>query len=465
MPREAKPSLRKRGGLWYARVPVLGGGRREVSLQTGDKRVAQAKLRHVVLEASGQRPLGRLTIAEYAARWLPERMAQIRSGADEERWLRLHVLPALGEVVLEELTPPKVADWIRGLRDEGLSARSVRNAHGVLSAVLGHARFHGALLTNPAKDLPRGVLPTVGRSKRPAYRPHEASALVYDARIEWSRRVVYAIAAFTGCRPGEAAGRRWRDLEAREPMRALRIATQWNDAPLKGARDEDSAERLVPVHPDLDRILDAWRRVGWERHFGRLPTSDDFIVPGTLDASAPMTRNQLTKAHARDVARIGLDVGAGAGLHSMRRFFVSAARNAGADAADIAEVTHRPKGDVLEDAYTRRSWETLCAVVKHIELRRDEGAEVVHLPFAAAGSGGCSGGPGSEAPEITRENGGGAGNRTACHAKTSEKTQSTRAVASSESLVFSDVSQTYPQVGGHPPTVDALALLGVLRVV
>jgi len=411
MPREAKPSLRKRRGIWYALIPLGGGKRREVSLRTGDKREAQAKLRDEAEIARGERPLGKLTLAEYAERWLPERMSQIRSGADEERWLRLHVLPRLGEHVLGELTPPDVAAWVRSLRDDGLAARSVRNAHGALAAMLGHATFHGAILTNPARHLPRGVLPAIGRSKRPAYRAHEASTLVYDPRIEWPRRVVYAIAAFTGCRPGEACGRRWRDLEAREPMRALRIATQWNDAPLKGSRDEDTAERLVPVHPELDRILDEWRRVGWERHHGRIPRADDWIVPGDIGGTVPLTRNQATKAHARDLARVGLELDAGAGLHSMRRFFVSTARNAGADAADIAEVTHRPKGDVLEDAYTRRSWEALCSVVERIQLRRDEGAEVVRLPLVAAVSVGCSVGSETEASEITTEKGGGAGNR------------------------------------------------------
>lgn len=466
MPREAKPSLRKRRGVWYARVPVAGGGRREVSLRTGDKREAQAKLRDVALVAAGEVPPGRLTLAEYAStKWLPERVTQIRSGADEERWLRLHVLPRLGDHVLGELTPPDVAAWVRSLRDDGLAARSVRNAHGVLVAMLGHATFHGAILTNPARHLPRGVLPTIGRSKRPAYRAHEVSTLVYDERIDWPRRVVYAIAAFTGCRPGEACGRRWRDLEAREPMRALRIATQWNDAPLKGSRDEDTAERLVPVHPELEAVLDAWRRIGWERHHGRIPTADDFIVCGDIAGTRPFTANQIVKAHRRDLGRVGLDADAGAGLHSMRRSFVTMARAAGADAADIAEVTHRPKGDVLEASYTRRSWETLCSVVARIELRRDEGAEVIRLPLAAAGSGGCSGGSETEVSETTTEKGGGAGNRTASARETLAFPVIRAVRGPSESPTFPEVSESCPQGGGQPPRDSVLALLGVLRVV
>lgn len=465
MPRDAKPSLRKRRGIWYARVPVAGGGRREVSLRTGDKREAQAKLRDVALVAAGEVPPGLLTLAAYAATWLPERTEQIRSAADEERWLRLHVLSRIGDRVIGELTPPDVAAWVRSLRDAGLAARSVRNAHGVLVALLGHAKFHSVILSNPAKDLPRGMLPTIGRSKRPAYRVHEVSTLVYDSRIDWSRRIVYAIAAFTGCRPGEACGRRWRDLEAREPMRALRITTQWNDAPLKGSRDEDNAERLVPVHPELDRILDEWRRIGWEKCHGRLPRADDWIVPGDIAGTVPLTRHQVTKAHARDLARVGLELDAGAGLHSLRRSFVTMARAAGADAADIAEVTHRPKGNILEDAYTRRSWETLCSVVARIELRRDEGAEVIRLPLAAAGSGGYPGGSETEVSETTTEKGGGSG----CPSVSMRETLAFPAIRAvrgpSESPAFTEVSESRPQSGGQPPRDSVLVLLGVLRVV
>jgi len=400
VPREVKGALRKRGRLYYALIPLGDGRRREEATGTGDKREALAYLRRRVAEVTGgELPLGRLTVAAYSERWLPERMEAIRSGKDEERWLRLWILPRLGDRILEDLKPPDVAAWVRELREAGLGARSVRNAHGALVALLTHATFNGAILANPAKGLPRGVLPKIGRSKRPAFGRADVLVLLTDERIAWPRRVVYAIALFTGCRLGEAVGRRWRDLKDREPLRGLHIASQYDDRPLKGAGDEDTAERIAPVHPELEAVLDEWRRVGWERHHGRIPRPDDWIVPGDLEATRPLTRNQITKAHMRDRARVGLEVEPGAGMHSFRRSFVSLARNAGADRDLVAQVTHAPRGDVLDDSYTRREWEALCEVVGRIRLRRDEGAEVVRLPLVAAGNVGVNVGESEKASE------------------------------------------------------------------
>ena len=398
MPRDAsrsKGTLRKRGDVYFARFWV-DGQRVERSTGTGDRVCAKARLRELV--AGNGAPRKPPTVAEYAATWIPERVAAIRSGADEERWLRLHALPALGHHVLEDLSGEDVAAWVRGLRAAGLAARSIRNAHGALLAMLARACFTKVIPSNPAKDLPRGTLPKIGRSSHPAFTLPHVAVLLTDERIEHPRRVVYAIAALTGCRGGEAAGRRWRDLEDREPLRGLRIATQWNDAPLKGARDEHTAERLAPVHAELEAVLAGWRSA-WSEYFGRLPRPDDWIVPGDAGATVPMTRNQLSKALMRDLQRVELDVGKGAGLHSFRRFFVTTARRAGFDRDTIAEITHAPVGDVVEASYTRRAWETLCEVVASIAYRRDAEAEVVQLPRVASAGGASGGADPSETPQ------------------------------------------------------------------
>ncbi len=77
----------------------------------------------------------------------------------------------------------------------------------------------------------------------------------------------------------------------------------------------------------------------------------------------------------------------GLGMHSFRRWFISAAQAGGAAKDVVRETTHRPKGDVLEDSYTRRSWETLCAAVLAVGLRPDDGADV--LPISSDRRGRC----------------------------------------------------------------------------
>lgn len=347
-----------------------------------------------------------LTLAAAFERWLPTRRKKIRSADAEAKWIRKYALPSLGDVPLEELRPKTIARWVEELQDvHGLAARSVRNAHGALSALLTWAVFEEHILRNPAAGLPRGILPRIGRSKRPAFTRAQVLELLTCEAIPEDRRALYATAAMAGLRTGEVAGRRWRDLEEREGLRALRVATQYDDRPLKGAKGEDTAERVVPLHPELDELL-RWWWVRWEAHFGRVPTGDDWILPRRFDQlGKPRTQNQISKALRRDLDRAGVEHAEGLGMHSFRRWFASAAQAGGADKATVREITHRPKGDVLEDSYTRRSWETLCAAVLAVGLRLDDGADVVPMRAAAGANAGENAGGFSEATESPLETG------------------------------------------------------------
>ena len=391
MPREPKklpPGVRRRGAGYSVHYYNPSGTRREEAAGSDLRAAVRYRAQRVAeVEAGTWKPRSDRrprTVAEYSVTWLEQRARKIRSAADEERWLRLHVLPRIGDMALEELRPRHVAELVEQLVDAGLSARSVRNAHGALSVMLQHAVFHEVLVMNPARDLPRGTMPRIGRSKIRAFTRAEALTLMSDERIEWPRRVLYSLALLGGMRLGEAAGRRWRDIEDREPLRALHVTTQYDDLPLKGADGEDDAARVVPIHPELERILDAWRRVGWARFFGRVPRPDDLITPGDITATKSTTRNQASKALRRDLARLGLEVEKGVGLHAARRWFITTARAGAADRDTVAEITHRPKGDVLENSYTRRAWEQLCEATLAIEITPP--APVV--PLRAKGSDG-----------------------------------------------------------------------------
>lgn len=410
--------LRRRGHVIYAVYRGPDGRQVEESTETNDKRAAKAyRARRLQEVADGtwqpKSDRAAITVRLHADSWLPKRRKKIRSWAAEEKWLRLYILPSLGDVELERLRPKRVARWIEELQEvHGLSAASVRNAHGVLSALLGDAVFEEIIIANPAKGLPRGILPRIGRSTRPAFTRAQVLELLTCTSIDEERRMLYALAALGGLRTGEAVGRRWRDLEAREGLRALRVATQYNDEPLKGARGEDTAERIVPVHPELDQVLEEWR-VAWAKHFGRVPRPDDWIVPQRFDELAlPRTRNQVSKALRRDLDRAGVEHVSGLGMHSFRRWFISAAQAGGAAKDVVREITHRPKGDVLEDSYTRRSWAVLSAAVECLELALDDGADVIPATAIAGVDAGEHPGASRKVAGSLRVDGGGAGNRT-----------------------------------------------------
>lgn len=321
-----------------------------------------------------------MTVAELADAWLADQKARgARSYLDMEIIVRLHIKPALGDRRLDELTPPDVAAWIRAMT---CAAKSVRNRHGVLHSILQLAHFRGLVASNVA-TLPRGMLPTIGKKRQPRFTRDELWQLLTDERIAEHRRVFYALQGLGGMRLGEASGRRWRDLDTETPhLACLTVATQYDDKPLKTAKGERTAERVVPVHVALSELLTTWRRRGFRSLFGRDPRPEDWIIPDPKTGK-PRTREQARNALARDCDKVGVDA---RGTHALRRAFISLARSDGARKDVLEIITHNAAGAVI-DMYTSLEWQTLCEAVTclRFELRR---AHVVALPVAAAGGGG-----------------------------------------------------------------------------
>ena len=70
------------------------------------------------------------------------------------------------------------------------------------------------------------------------------------------------------------------------------------------------------------------------------------------------TRSKAGKDHRGDVETLGI-YQRGRLTHGLRRWFISACRNASARREVIELMTHNAKGEVI-DAYTSWEWSTLC---------------------------------------------------------------------------------------------------------
>ena len=84
-----------------------------------------------------------------------------------------------------------------------------------------------------------------------------------DGAVPHPWRVCYALAALAGMRSGEVAGLRWGDYAALAG--SLFVHCQYQDRPLKTAKDEDTKEHTVPIDVELARIFAEWRLEGGRR--------------------------------------------------------------------------------------------------------------------------------------------------------------------------------------------------------
>ena len=103
------------GGRAYAVSPG-GGGKGPRFLVEVEARISA---RVHVNEADGAHPHEPITVARYAKKWVADRKALgLGAASDDESRLKLHALPTLGDMMLEEVRPRTYATWF-SMRKEG----------------------------------------------------------------------------------------------------------------------------------------------------------------------------------------------------------------------------------------------------------------------------------------------------------------------------------------------------------
>lgn len=91
------------------------------------------------------------TVAVYLRNWLDTTLSLSPKTLERYRELaEIQIIPHLGDVKLQKLTPERLEQWHSTLIEEGLAPRTVGHAHRVLSRVLRRAVENGTLARNVA---------------------------------------------------------------------------------------------------------------------------------------------------------------------------------------------------------------------------------------------------------------------------------------------------------------------------
>ncbi len=199
-------------GKWVADFTVDGRRIRRVSpVQTrAGAQAYEAELRVASSTSSGcSGPSPRL--ADFAVRWLTERVVVVNKPSErirKESVLRVHVLPALGELRLDELTPRVLDGYAAAKRREGLAAGTVNRHLDVVAALL-----RCAVEWHRLADMP-----TIKRLAEPPadidwLRPDEADAVLASVADEPESAALLTLALQTGMRRGEIFALRWVDVD------------------------------------------------------------------------------------------------------------------------------------------------------------------------------------------------------------------------------------------------------------
>jgi len=305
-------NVRQRGRTWEASVS-LGGRRFYVYGRT--RAEAVERLRELVeRHRLGQlAPPTRMTFAEWAERYLEGCRQRLRPNTlDSYRDALRALLPHLGRVRLQRLTPLHVQAALSALAEAGRGRRFLALAYGALHSCLEQAVRLGLLGSNPCR-----------RVARPPYRRREGS--------DWSMadmRRFLAVAAsdprptarmlafmlLTGLRPGEAIGLKWADLDWEGATLTVRRSLSytsggWHEAGPKTR----TGERAIALPASALAILQGLeRRLPWVFWHERPPLPSKLsALMGELCERAGVPRrpaHYLRHAHASLLAASGLEV-------------------------------------------------------------------------------------------------------------------------------------------------------------
>ena len=148
-----------------------------------------------------------LTVSQWLTIWERDFMGNLKPGTvvSYEMQIRVHIVPTLGEIKLNELRTPAIQRLYNQKLAQGLSPKSIKNLHGCLHRALDIAVQIGYLNKNPTSAC---ILPTVRQAEiHPLDTPDLKKLMESIQGDEFEALITTAI--FTGMRSGELLGLTW----------------------------------------------------------------------------------------------------------------------------------------------------------------------------------------------------------------------------------------------------------------
>jgi integrase len=371
---------------------------RTVALKATTQRAAERELRALLSRRdSGERVVGEdLTLAAFAERdYFPLLDSLAAAGRRSERGVALYrakwrmIEPALGDHRLGKIEGRHVAEFVRGLRQDGKAEATIASALVVLRAIYRLARTRKIVTRSPVDELDPAEKPKP--KKGGAGRVLDEGELELLARhASDGYRPAVTTLAFTGLRISEVLGLRWQDVDFVEGELyvggQLSLASGTRPARRVELLKTQASERYVPIFPAVERELARLRNA--EEAAGR--GGDDDLVFLTRRTGRPLSQRNVGRAVADAATEAGLGK---IGSHDLRRSFCSLAGRRGVDPIEAAQITgHSP--DVWARHYVRsfgkaQREEARRRMLEHgFGAGKDEEAE-------EAGANGCANGTSS----------------------------------------------------------------------
>lgn len=346
--------IRRRGNMWA--VVVDAGrdeaGRRQQKWHSGfrTKRDASEALTEILgrLAAGQYSAPSKLTVREFLeSEWLPAIHSRLRplTFASYAGNVRNHVVPHLGSVRLQALTPAMLNAMYSELGSR-LAPTTVRYIHAIVRRALSDAVRWNRLARSPADAADP---PSLGAARKGVMRTWSAAELqAFLASVREDRLAAcWRFLAMTGCRRGEALGLRWRDVDL-NAGRAMILRTVVGNRAISETKT-DRGRRTIALDPGTVGELREHRREQLEERLAFGSAYEDHDLVFCQEDGSPIWPRSLTRSFKRHLAAAGLPE---IRLHDLRHTHATLALQAGVHPKVVQERLGHATISITLDVYS-----------------------------------------------------------------------------------------------------------------
>jgi integrase len=238
-----------------------------------------------------------ITLRTYATRWLDHRTNLApRTHELYECELRVHILPAIGDLTLSELTIPRVRSWHAEMVKRSPGKTTPAKCYRLLRAILNTAVEDNLIIRNPCTIKGAGT-------ERPAERPIATMDQVFalaDA-IEPRLRLMVLLATFASLRQGEIRGltRRRIDLSKHEVLVVEQVQDLVDGSVVVLPPKSAASVRTVAIPPSLGAEV--------EHHLATFAGPDDDGLLFCTRDGVPIGKRNLHAAWVKARRAVGVE--------------------------------------------------------------------------------------------------------------------------------------------------------------